>query len=674
VRKTAFILVSVAAFAGNAIAQNSDSIKTQTSQEVVVTGQYEPQSVDKSVYKVRVIPMEVIRARGAVQVQDVLRTELNIRFQQDLALGTANMSIMGLGGQNIKLLIDGMPQIGRQSTDNSFNINQVNVNSIDRIEIIEGPMSVVYGADALAGVINIITKKAADGRLDLNARVHEETVGSEYGLDKGIHNESIGAAYSKKKFISRFDFGRNDFDGFQGAAVGRDKQWHPKNQWLGDALVGYNSDRTRVYYRLDYLFEDLYNPENFVGGSALEQNYISTRLMHQIQSTHKFNDRLSFAGALAYSNYSRRTRTTTVSEATGDVRLATGAGQQDVTTFDGITFRGTFQYRINDKLMLQPGLDLNNETGKGGRLSQGSHQIGDYAFFVSGEWTIGSRVQLRPGLRMTYNTIYNAPPVLPSLNAKIGINDKQDIRLSYGRGFRAPSLRELYFDFVDASHQLFGNPNLKAELSNSFNASWNWQYLQRGGTKLSTVIGGFYNDISNQIDNARSGNVASYINKSRFTTEGINWNNTLRNRNWNVTIGASYTGLYNNLSEDNDEYSKFEWYPEVMTNISCKTTKGGWLFSAYYKYTGRTPFAETKDDGTLGIAKYNTYSWADVSAQKEIFRNFTATLGVKNLFNVKSIGSTSLVSTGSTGHGGGGSQSIGAGTSYFLDLIYTFNQ
>ena len=50
---------------------------------------------------------------------------------------------------------------GRQGTSNEININQIDINSIERIEIVEGPMSVVYGADALAGVINIITKKAA---------------------------------------------------------------------------------------------------------------------------------------------------------------------------------------------------------------------------------------------------------------------------------------------------------------------------------------------------------------------------------------------------------------------------------------------------------------------------------------------------------------------------------
>jgi outer membrane receptor for ferrienterochelin and colicins len=677
VKKLAFNLIFLGVSITGALAQSpvEDSLATLNLDEVVITGQYEPQSVERSVFKVRTIPMERIKARGAVRLQDVLNTELNIRFEQDQALGTSNMTIQGLGGQNIKLLIDGIPQVGRQSTDNSFNINQVNVNSIERIEIIEGPMSVIYGADALAGVINIITRKAPDGKLDLNARLHEETIGKEYGFDKGIHNESIGGAYTKNKFITRFDFSRNNFGGFKGDSTGRELAWHPKKQWLANALVGFNSEKSRVYYRVDYLDEDIFNPANYKSGTAQDQNYLSKRLMHQVQGAHTFNDKLSFNGALAYTTYSRRTRTTLVDEATGDVRLSPAAGSQDKTTFNGATFRGTFQYKITNKFMLQPGLDLNYEVGEGARLKQGAHPIGDYALFISSEWNVMKRVQLRPGIRMTYNTQYNAPPVLPSVNAKFVLSDKQDLRVAYGRGFRAPSLRELYFDFVDASHNINGNPNLMAEMSNSFNATWNWQVLEKDGNRLTTSVGGFFNDVNNQIGYAAVNNVTSLINVGRYKTKGLNWNNTYKNSNWNVSLGASYIGRLNDLIEGTD-LPEFNWYPEVVSTISYKTSQRGWLFSAYYKYNGRVPFIEPVSSNgttTYHVVKYNPYSWADVSVQKEVFKNFTATVGIKNLFNVKSIGSSSVVASGG-GHGGGNSQAIGSGMSGFIDLIYTFNK
>lgn len=679
-KKLALSVISLVAFASSALAQDkADSLSTFNLDEVVVTGQFEPQSVEKSVFKIRTIPMERIQARGAVLLQDVLNTELNIRFEQDLALGTSNMKIQGLAGQNIKLLIDGIPQVGRQSTDNSFNINQVNVNSIERIEIIEGPMSVVYGADALAGVINIITKKSPDGKLDLTARVHEESVGKEYSLTRGIHNENVGVAYAKNKFNVRADFSRNFFGGFKGDSTGREERWHPKKQWLGSALVGFHGKRSQAYYRADYMNENIFNPGNYGQGGmdgnfALDQNYISNRLMHQLQGTHSFSDRFSFNGALAYTTYSRKTQTTTVNRTTGDVRLSLGQGQQDLTTFNGATFRGTFQYRVSNKLSLQPGLDFNYEVGEGGRILPGTHPIGDYAVFLSAEWNVSNRIQLRPGLRSTYNTQYDAPPVMPSINTKIKLTERQDLRLSYGRGFRAPSLRELYFYFFDASHQIEGNPDLKAETSNSFNGSWNWQMMEKNGSKMTMAIGGFYNDVNDMIGNGLKpgSTVTTYINIARYKTKGVTLNNTWRNRNWDVNAGVAYTGRFNDLREDGDGTPEFNYAPEVSATTTYKTLKGGWNFSVYYKYTGVTPFPAFDTQGNVYIAKADAYSWADASVQKEIIQGLTATVGTRNLFNITNIGSTAQ-STGGA-HSAGTIRPIGSGRSYYLSLTYNFNQ
>src|SRR5688572_21578125 len=95
-----------------------DSLKLYQLEEVVITGETEPQSVEKSVYNVRTISMERLKTQGATRLQDVLNTELNIRFSQDLALGGSSLSMMGLPGQNVKVLIDGVPLIGRQGTGN----------------------------------------------------------------------------------------------------------------------------------------------------------------------------------------------------------------------------------------------------------------------------------------------------------------------------------------------------------------------------------------------------------------------------------------------------------------------------------------------------------------------------------------------------------------------------
>ena len=101
------------------ISWSQDSTKTIELSEVVVTGQYKPQSVKNSVYQVRVISKERLQRQSPSQLQDVLSKELNLRFTNDVATGGSDMTMLGLKGQNIKILLDGIPVIGRQgvSTD-----------------------------------------------------------------------------------------------------------------------------------------------------------------------------------------------------------------------------------------------------------------------------------------------------------------------------------------------------------------------------------------------------------------------------------------------------------------------------------------------------------------------------------------------------------------------------
>jgi outer membrane receptor for ferrienterochelin and colicins len=169
---------------------------------VVVTGQYETQSLKRSVFQVRTISKEQIRLRAATNLQQVLSTELGIRIVNDLTLGTADVQLLGVSGQRVKILLDGLPLLDRGDTRES--LGQLDINTIDHIEIVEGPMSVMYGTDALGGVINLITKKAAAGNnsLAIGFRLQEESTGQQYkGFSgKGSHNQGLNVRWQKSGF------------------------------------------------------------------------------------------------------------------------------------------------------------------------------------------------------------------------------------------------------------------------------------------------------------------------------------------------------------------------------------------------------------------------------------------------------------------------------------------
>jgi outer membrane receptor for ferrienterochelin and colicins len=659
-------------------AQEMDTLKLTHLDEIVVTGQFEPQSARKSVYQVRVIPMEQIQMRGATRLQDVLNTQLNVRFSQDLAMGGSNLSLQGLSGQNIKVLIDGMPVVGRQGTSNEIDINQINLQSIERIEIVEGPMSVIYGADALAGVINIVTRKADSDQLEIFARVHEESAGKEYGWDAGLHLQHLGLGYSKNRFHVRGDFTRNDFRGWKGNATGREMQWHPKTQYMGSLVTGIRDPHRSLTYRADILFEDIYNPGAFQGGEALDQNYYTSRLMQQLQGDLQAGKNLHFNSSLAVTYFERQIQSVIVNQSTGSRTLSLGEGHQDVTRFNGISWRTTGTWKIRPLLHLQPGLDFNTESGSGGRIRDGIQRISDLAFFLSAEWKALPGLSVRPGVRAMYNSVYAAPPLIPSLNARLDVNDRTDVRLAYGRGFRAPSLRELYFDFFDANHAIEGNTDLMPEISHSFNASWNYRisWFAKGHSAFS--VGTFYNTIANMIGyGQKPGNslVTTYLNIDRFKTTGVTATQTIYTKQFEYGWGTGITGRYNQLSEDFATVPSFVWSPEVNGSLVYRSGSNRLQAALYYKFTGRTPFYQlvSNENGELvpRLATVGSFHWADVTFSHQLGRYFLLSAGIRNLFNVVAVNSTGI---GGGAHSSSGPRPIGNGRSYFLGISYSLTQ
>jgi outer membrane receptor for ferrienterochelin and colicins len=682
--KKALMIILSACMATAAVAQDTDNDSTSVSKEkelgeVVVTGQYKPQSVKNSVYQVRVITKERIQKQAAVKLQDVLNNELNIRFSQDAATGGSDITMLGLSGKNVKILVDGMPMIGRQGTSNEININQIDVNSIERIEIVEGPMSVVYGADALAGVINIITKKASPNKLSVTARLQEETVGKEYGVKGGIHNQYAGLTWRHNRWEIGGGFGYNYFGGWQGDSTNRELAWHWKDQITGNGVIGYHTSKFSIRYRFDGLDEVITNPGNFTryqGDAddwfAPDQEYLTRRAMHQLQSSYFVNSDLSFQAQAAYTDYSRQVFSTLVSQKTGVVTMDPAPGVQSLVEFNGFTFRTTAQYRLSSVVSFQPGVDINLERGKGERLNEGTNAVDDYAFFITSEISPTSKINIRPGFRFIKNSVYDAPPVIPSVNVKMVLTRDLDIRLAYARGFRSPTLRELYFNFIDANHQIFGNPDLKAETSNSFTGSVTWKAPKTGKFVFTSAVSGFYNDVNNLIDYAFNPNTNEAIltNISDSKTAGASINNTLNFRNLSISLGGSYTGFYNDYSEADKKLPTLQWSPEINSGIGYTFPKIGLDANLFYKFTGKRPLYTTSGQDVV-LAKQEGYHNADVTVNKKLLKLFTITAGVRNLFDVINLSST--VNTGGS-HTSGASRVIGYGRSYFAGLSFNWDK
>jgi outer membrane receptor for ferrienterochelin and colicins len=660
-------------------------------EEVVITGQYEPQSLKNSVYQTRIINGERIRLRAATNIQQVLSTELGFRFSNDMTLGTSDIYMMGMSGRNVKILLDGVPLIDRGDTRES--LNQIDINTIERIEIVEGPLSVSYGSDALAGVVNIITKNPGKSLLNISARVQEETAGKEYDAfrAKGNHLQNLSASWQNKGWSALIGATHNEFGGWNQAAVTAAPEivdadvnrWKPKTQWMGNAKLGYQNDNFKVSYLFNGLDETLdarggMNPNNF---KARNQKYITNRYTQQLQGEWRLNPKLQLSGVIGYSDLQRKTKTVIHDFTNNTESLSTGAGEQDVSKFNSVSARTTAQYKLSEQVKLQPGIEINLDQASGARI-KGDPKINDYAFFISSEINLIKGINLRPGLRFIKNSVYDAPPVIPSINAKIELLQDLDLRLGYARGFRAPALRELYYDFFDASHSIMGNPNLKAEESDSYTAALSWASVQEHDLRLRSTLNGFYNNFKNRIEFGQAADnpsITTMINISKYKTTGGTFENTLFWKDFQATVGFSYIGTYNKYSESEAELGKtpqFVWAAELNSNLIYTFKKIGTSINLAYKYSGKRPVYELFTENNVQRARLATtaaFNMADLMVSKIFFKQLTLNAGVKNMFNVTTLASNSLGSGGAHSTGGG-AVPLSYGRSYVFGISYNWSK
>jgi outer membrane receptor for ferrienterochelin and colicins len=631
--------------------------------EVVITAQYAPEKADKSIYKINVINSRQIELKAATNLTDLLNSESNMRISQGGVLGTS-LSLQGLSGENVKFLVDGVPVVGR--LNGNIDLNQLNLYNVDHVEIIEGPMSVIYGSNAIAGVVNIITKENKNSSVTAFANAYLESV--------GVYNFDAGASIHKKNNNFSIDLARNFFDGYSTIDTVRSMQWKPKRQYNADGYYMYSSNHTRVklsYQFFDEMLQDKGDLEKPYYETAIDNYYHTIRQTYKSEASYNIssNRQISFVGA--YSSYKRYREMYQNNLTTLEKQMAGG----DTTSVGSYLLRAWYNRNYPEqKLNYQVGFDGNLEGTEGQRIEGGSQQIGDYAGFVSLKYNPIEKISLQPGARFTYNTKYNAP-VVYSVNIKYGVTPNTSIRATYARGFRAPSVKELYLDFVDVNHNLHGNPDLLAE--NSHNLNLNFGY-NRESSKLylNTDVGLFYNyvynmiwlfQVGNDITNYTYGNISKFISRGIQANASVNFYPKI-----SIKAGVSHVGrrFPDNTADKSDK--SFHYSTDFNTMVTYHFVRQNTSLTVDYKYTGRYP--QLTPDGSFNNDYIEGYSSLDISLMKNFFQNmFAVSVGGKNLTDVKDV-QAGMVSGGAHSGGADGASRVAWGRTVFVKLTYNFKK
>ncbi|VFB02082.1 Colicin I receptor precursor [Chryseobacterium taihuense] len=693
-------------------AQTQDSLQLSKIDEVVITGQYKQQSINKSIYKVEIIDAQQIKNMAATTASEVLNQNLNILIEPNSGNGDSNARIMGLGGAYTKILIDNIPVVSDQGMGNQVDLSKINVNNIERIEIVKGAMGVEYGNNAVAGVINIITKKNYAKKLTALLSLQEETVGKDYdwykkGNGRHVQNLNLGYKISENWNITA-DFNRNDFQGYKGNLEGykyfnenndkkRGYDWLPKDQITANAALRYAKNNTSLFLKSNFLTEtvNFYNPviedlplgngnRTYIGN---DRNYYTTRWIHQFNIQTKIGSRIHYLGDFSYQKQDRKSQ-----EITYDIpNRKTLTENEKKSFYESKVFysRGMFSNFLNsDKINFQLGYELDRTSGFAGSETfefnnngiNISRSIFNYANFLSAEWKISNQLSFRPGVRLAlsdrFDSQYNY-----SLTARFNPTEKSDFRAVFGSSNRFPTYEELYTFVVDNNHDIRGNENLNPETGYSLGLSYDFNSSQSNLWKMNLSFSAMYLDVKDRIESIIVSNSPlkyTFLNVDSYKSLLFGGGFSLKKENLSFNGGVSVLGISQNLNTGNitspDDYN---FNAEANFAVNYTLPKLNTLFALYYKYTGLQKRFTQKASQNPGenlqyvLGEINAFNMMNFTVSQPLFNNhLEISLGVKNIFDVSDVRNTVL--SGGAHNSATGSQNLFYGRSYFARLNYQF--
>jgi outer membrane receptor for ferrienterochelin and colicins len=645
--------------------------------KIIVTGRIKPTLIDKSVYKINVLDRKQIELNAANDLGEILKTTIGFQYRSEGVLGDF-IRIQGLSGEHIKILIDGVPISGR--TGSIIDLSQINLQYVDHVEIIEGPMSVIYGSNAMA-VINIITtQQPVNKSLAGEVTVNYETVGR--------YNFQSNISLSKKKHNLGGYLVRNFNSGWSPGNYKRFNYYKPKVQYSGGLYYWLKTNRYDMSIKSDLLFEELRDLDsihlNPVYNEQLDSSYLTFQAFDHYHYTTRVNNRFNYRrilnpktwiGFQASFSYYKKRKALLIKDLVTLNEIPAGNNASFDTSFyhSSMVKLSAYTEKIS-KTEINSGITYSYEKSISNR-TQGKQNISNLAVYSNLLYKPFNYLNIQSGLRYIINSSFKAP-VIYSLNA-LYIYENMQFRASYSNSFRAPSVKELFFQFIDNNHFIIGNPDLLAENGRNFTVNGKYNLVLTRIT-FSPQITLFQNTIENAIQLALNLNKPGwgyYVNipSSTYKTKGYNFqlkSNFLKNVT--LQLGISTTGkskLY--------ESGQYYYSTDLTTNFTYVIPKVNLSTNLHYKYTSPYldyvgNFNDNLELSGITEQRFDSYHTMNIVLNKKLVNNrLTVSTGIKNLFNVSLIETKGALNV----HGGGENSTLaGYGRSYFIKISYFFSK
>ena len=579
---------------------------TETISEVVVTATRTPKLLKDVPYVTKVFTADDIRKADATNIQDLLTTimpgvEFTFAMNQQTTLNMA-----GFGGNAVLFLIDG-ERIAGETMDNP-DYNRLTLEDVERIEVVKGAASSLYGSNAVGGVVNIITRKPHD-RFSANVFAHWGAYSSQkYG-------SVIGFTQPKISSLTTLQFTRvNDMDLKQQGDISKVFGNHTWN--IKEKLIWKPVKRLEITAKTSYFFRERY---------ASQDSHDRYRdLTASLKGVYKLTKADNFELTYLFDEYDK-----------SDLNLQTRKDIRDYNNTQN-SVRAMYNHTFAGIGTLTAGTDYMRDYLMSYQFAGDQSHIQNSADgFIQFDWDPSAHWNLIGGLRYDYFSASSKS----RLSAKIGVMYKLNgwrFRTSYAGGFRAPSLKELFMHFNMANiFTIYGNKNLKPENSDNFQISA--EYTRRN---YSFSANAFHNIFRNRISTAWNTalNGMNYLNTAKVSITGLDINAQTRFL-CGIGLTASYVYTHENIPMGQPYTSSTRPHSAVLRadyDHNFRTWGFNVALTGRYmsklsidQYTSATSYTQTQR------VTYPEYQIWKLTAMGRLNRGIRLTMTVDNIFNYK---------------------------------------
>lgn len=602
--------------------------------DIVVTGSFIERPLKNAPVLTRVISQKDIQALNPMSFESLLQYELpGLQIGLNSMSGLPEIKYQGMEGEYVLFLIDG-ERVSGEGADHNVDFTRFNVDEIERIEVVQGAQSTIYGSNALGGVINIITKNAdRPVNANLNAR-YAGNNGQKYTGNLGIKKGNFNS-YTSLSYRTKSTYTIQDTEGLKTETVTPD----------GEATAGTTSpDYTTVYgyhiwdfsQKVGYTFNErlsaeakgtFYHNRNDIRDGQKFQNLFHDYSLRgkvrylpaerqQITVSYIFDDYFKDKKFLRYGN--ERT----------DYRNTTQTPRIDYTgTFGNHTlsagFEGNFEYLKH--YMMKDSSHVSSKT---------------YAMYLQEDWKVNDELNLVLGVRGDYHDKYHLH-VTPKVSALWKFCEHITLRAGFARGFRSPSLKELYQEYDMGGLGWFiihGNPDLEPETSNQYSLS-----IEGTRGPLNWSVAYSHNDFKNRIAYTLLNDGTQ--DQMYFNADKAEMTNLTAIVRYRFDFGLQLTGSYSYVDDyqEIDGYNLSDVRPHSATFSAQFSRKFGKIganlalngqWGSHVDVWQRSQDAETQAY-TYQKTAYDARTMCSLNAGVVLPRGVSLNFGVDNLLNYK---------------------------------------